>query len=138
MSMRDYAVNDYGLIMTRDMLKTICSKYCPDYTEEEYDHDEDGFNNDLYEAGIVEYISGFTGESIEISSDGRDIYGSGETYNDDTIYYMPVKKYSTLFKPAYYNMGEVVSEFKWHLHDYLTVDFDYKKYIRHIVGTYYG
>lgn len=26
MSMRDYAVNDYGLIMTRDMLKTICSK----------------------------------------------------------------------------------------------------------------
>lgn len=30
------------------------------------------------------------------------------------------------------------SEFKWHFHDYLTVDFDYKKYIRHIVGTYYG
>ena len=37
MSMRDYAVNDYGLVMTKDMLKTICSKYCPDYTEEEYD-----------------------------------------------------------------------------------------------------
>lgn len=33
MSMRDYAVDDYGLIMTRDMLKTICSKYCPDYTK---------------------------------------------------------------------------------------------------------
>lgn len=138
MSMRDYAVNDYGLIMTRDMLKTICSKYCPDYTEEKYNDDEDGFNNDLYEAGIVEYISDFTGESIEISSDGRDIYDSGETYNNDTIYYMPVKKYSTLFKPAYYNMGEVVSEFKWSLHDYLPIDFDYKKYIRHIVGTYYG
>ena len=37
MSMRDYAVNDYGLVMTRDMLKTICSKYYREYTEEEYD-----------------------------------------------------------------------------------------------------
>lgn len=138
MSMRDYAVNDYGLIMTRDMLKTICSKYCPDYTEEKYDYDEWDFNNDLYEAGIVEYISDFTGESTEIANDGRDIYDSGETYNNDTIYYVPVKQYITLFKAAYYNMDDLVSEFRWHLHDYLTIDFDYKKYIRHIVGTYYG
>lgn len=138
MSMRDYAVNDYGLIMTRDMLKTICSKYCPDYTKKKYDHDECGFNNDLYEAGIVEYISDFTGESMAIDNDGRDIYDSGETYEGDIIYYVPVKQYSTLFKAAYHNMDDLVSEFKWSLHDYLPIDFDYKKYIRHIVGTYYG
>ena len=91
MSMRDYAVDDYGLIMTRDMLKTICSKYCPDYTKKKYDNDECGFNNDLYEAGA-----------------------------------------------AYHNMDDLVSELRWSLHDYLPIDFDYKKYIRHIVGTYYG
>lgn len=138
MSMRDYAVNDYGFIMTKDMLKTICSKYCPDYTEEKYDNDEYGFNNDLYEAGIVECISDFTGESMAINNNGRDIYDSGETYDDGTIYYVPTTQSSTLFKAAYHNMDDLVSEFRWYFHDYLPIDFDYKKYIRHIVGTYYG
>lgn len=138
MSIRDYAVNDYGLIMTRDMLKTICSKYCPDYTEERYDYDEWGFNNNLYEAGIVEYISDFTGESIEIDDNGFTLYGTGETYYNEIIYYVELGKYSTLFDAAYNNMDEVVSEFRWTLHDYLSIDFDYRKYIRHIVGTYYG
>ena len=138
MSVRDYVVNDYGLIMTRDMLKTICSKYCPDYTEEKYDNDEWDFNNKLYEAGIVEYISDFTGESIEIDDNGFTIYGTGETYYNETIYYVELDKYSTLFDAAYNNMDEIVSEFRWTLRDYLSIDFDYRKYIRHIVGTYYG
>ena len=44
MNIRSYAVNDYGLVMTRDMLKAICKKYFTGFTEKEYDEDEDSFN----------------------------------------------------------------------------------------------
>lgn len=138
MSMRDYAVNDYGLIMTRDMLKTICSKYYREYTEEKYDKDEYSFNDALYEEGVVEYISEFTGEAITIDENGTDDYNSSEVYNYDTIYYVPTKKYVTLFKAAYANMEELESEFRDKLNKYLPDDFDYRKHICHIVGTYFG
>lgn len=138
MSMRDYAVDDYGLLMTREMMETIVSKYCSDYTKQKYEDDEHGFNCDLYQAGIVDYISEFTGESMEIDDSGRTIFTQSETYDNDIIYYIPACNYSTLFKPAYNNMDELISEFRWKLCDYLPDDFDYRKRIRHIVGTYYG
>ena len=138
MSMRDYAVNDYGLVMTRDMLKTICSKHYREYTEEKYDDDEYSFNDALYEEGVVEYISEFTGEAMVIDDNGNDDYNSSEVYNDDTIYYVPTKKYGTLFKAAYANMEELESEFRNKFNKYLPDDFDYRKHICHIVGTYFG
>ena len=138
MSMRDYAVNDYGLVMTRDMLKTICSKHYREYTEEKYDDDEYSFNDALYEEGIVEYISEFTGEAMAIDDSGNDDYNSSEVYNDDTIYYVPTKNSGTLFKAAYTSMDELESEFKSKLNKYLPDDFDYRKHICHIVGTYFG
>ena len=53
MSTRAYTVNDYGLVMTRDMLKTICEKYFTGFTEKEYDEDEDSFNDVLWDGGLV-------------------------------------------------------------------------------------
>ena len=53
MSTRAYAVNDYGLVMTRDMLKAICKKYFTEFTEKEYDEDENNFNEVLWDAGLV-------------------------------------------------------------------------------------
>lgn len=138
MSMRNYAVDEYGLLMTKEMMKAIASKYCNDYTEQKYENDEYGFNNDLYEVGIVDYISEFTGESFEVDDSGRTTMSKSETYDNDIIYYIPARNYSTLFKPAYENMDELVSEFRWNLCGYLPDDFDYRKHIRHIVGTYYG
>lgn len=138
MSMRDYAVNDYGLVMTRDMLKTICSKYYREYTEEKYDKDEYSFNDALYEEGVVEYISEFTGEAITIDENGTDDYNFSEVYNYDTIYYVPTKNYGTLFKAAYANMEELESEFRNKFNKYFPDDFDYRKHICHIVGTYFG
>lgn len=138
MSMRDYAVNDYGLVMTRDMLKTICSKYYREYTEEKYDKDEYSFNDALYEEGVVEYISEFTGEAMTIDENGNDDYNSSEVYNDDTIYYVPTKNYGTLFKAAYANMEELENEFRNKFNKYFPNDFDYRKHICHIVGTYFG
>lgn len=138
MSMRDYAINDYGLVMTREMLKTICSKYYREYTEEKYNDDEYSFNDALYEEGIVEYISGFTGEAMVIDDNGSDDYNSSEAYNDGTIYYVPNQNYGTLFKAAYANMEELESEFRNKFNKYFPDDFDYRKHICHIVGTYFG
>ena len=138
MSMRDYAVNDYGLVMTREMLKTICSKYYREYTEEKYNDDEYSFNDALYEEGVVEYISGFTGEAMVIDDNGNDDYNSSEAYNDDTSYYVPTQKYGTQFKAAYANMEELESEFRNKFNKYFPDDFDYRKHICHIVGTYFG
>lgn len=138
MSMRDYAVNDYGLLVTEEIVKNIASKVCNDYTEEEYKEDPFGFAYQLYENGLVEYISSFTGESIAIDDNGVQIWGYSEYYNDDVIYYCPTQKISTLFKAAYENMDEMIAEFKQKIGEYLPEDFDYRKYIRNISGTYYG
>lgn len=138
MSMRYYAVNDYGLVMTREMLKTICSKYYREYTEEKYNDDEYSFNDALYEEGVIEYISGFTGEAMVIDDNGNDDYNSSESYNDDTIYYVQTQNYGTFFKAAYANMEELESEFRNKFNKYFPDDFDYRKHICHIVGTYFG
>lgn len=138
MSMRDYAINDYGLVMTREMLKTICSNYYREYTEEKYNDDEYSFNDALYEEGVVEYISGFTDEAMVIDDNGSDDYNSSEAYNDDTIYYVPTQNYGTLFKAAYANIEELESEFRNKFNKYFPDDFNYRKHICHIVGTYFG
>lgn len=138
MSMRDYAVNDYGLLMTREMMKMVAAKVCEDYTEEDYEEDEYAFNEELYDEGIVEYISEFTGESICVNDDGSSNWGVGEDYDADYIYYVATNNMSTLFKAAYKNMDEMVEEFKNKLGEYFPADFDYRKYIRHISGTYFG
>ena len=57
MSMRDYAVYDYGLLMTKEMLKAVASKAIDGYSDEEYDNNEMDFNYELYELGIIETIS---------------------------------------------------------------------------------
>lgn len=138
MSMRDYAVNDYGLLITEEIVKNIASKVCEGYTEEEYKDDPFGFAYELYEKGLVEYIGSFTGESIVINDNGENLWGNGEYYNDDVIYYVPTKNISTLFKAAYNNIDEMIEEFKGKLGKYLPAEFDYRKYIRNISGTYYG
>ena len=138
MSMRDYAVNDYGLLMTEETMQMIVSKVCKDYTEEDYKDDPFGFNEAIYNEGIVEFISSFTGESIIINDNGENLWGNGEYYNDDVIYYVPTKNISTLFKAAYNNIDEMIEEFKGKLGKYLPAEFDYRKHIRNISGTYYG
>ena len=138
MSMRDYAVDDYGLLMTREMMKMVVSKVCEDYTEEDYEDDEFAFNEVLYDEGLVEYIGDFTGESIVINDKGENVWGDSESYDCDYIYYVPTNAVSTLFKAAYNSVDEMIEEFKEKIGEYFPADFDYRKYIRHISGTYFG
>lgn len=138
MSMRDYAVNDYGLLMTKEMLKAVASKVIENYSDEEYDNNEMDFNYKLYEFGIIETISEFTGEAMKINIDGSDNWSNGECFNSECIYYTPASKYPSIFTAAYNNIDEMANEFKEKLGEYLPDGFDYKFYIRHIVGTYFG
>ena len=135
MSMREWAVDDYGLLLTKEMIKAIASKVLDDLEE----RDEEEYGDALYEDGICEYIGEFTGEAIYIEDDGtEDWRRDGESYNGDRIYYVNVSKYPSLFKAAYENMDELIKEFKEKVGDYLHEDFNYRANIRHIVGTYWG
>ena len=137
MSTRAYAVNDYGLVMTRDMLKAICKKYFTEFTEKEYDEDENSFNEVLWDAGLVEHIGNFTGDATVIDDNGNDMYEDYEAYDADTIYYVATQKFPSLFKTSYSSMDELESEFKNKFNSYFPDDFDYRKHICHIVGTYF-
>lgn len=135
MSMRENPVDDYGLLLTEEMIKTIALKVLDDLEE----RDEDEYGYALYEDGICEYIGEFTGEAGIIYDDGmNDWLKDGERYDCDTIYYIPSSSYPTLFKAAYENMDALIEEFKSKVGDYLPEDFDYRANIRHIVGTYWG
>lgn len=138
MSMRDYAVNDYGLLMTTEMMKMVASKVCEDYTDEDYAEDPWGFHETLYDEGIVEYISSFTGEALAINDIGETLWNDSEYYGDDVIYFVPTSKISTLFRAAYRDVDALIDEFKSKVGEYLPKDFDYRNHIRHISGVYFG
>lgn len=138
MSMRDYAVDDYGLVIDEQTMRILAEKVCKDF-------DEQAWNNDKYE--LIDEIMGelgiecagdFTGEAMKIDDDGSNDYSCSFDYRGEPIYYIPVMKYPTMFSAAYRNMNQLVDEFRDKLWKFLQIDFDYRNYIRHIVGTYYG
>lgn len=134
MSMRDYAVDDYGLVLDKETVKRIISKLDIEPLDEDAD-----LAYILYEEGICEYTSEFTGETQTITDDGTFIWGGDyESYSSKAICYIPLSKYPTLFKKAYNNMEEIIDEFKSKIGEYVTEDFDYRSRICHICGTYYG
>lgn len=135
MSMRDYAVDDYGLLLDEETIKVIASKVIDDYEE---NADNIDLAYELYDQGICEYISEFTGEAQEVDTNGFYWGGACNEYSGDVIAYVQVSKYPTLFKKAYNNIDEIVEEFKNKAGQFLPADFDYRSNIRHICGTYYG
>ena len=134
MSMRHYAFDDYGLVLDKETVKIIGSQVFDDYTPDETDT-----VFDLCDKGICECIGEFNGEAHEIDDDGVfSWYDDSRSYDYETIAYIPLKNYPTLFKKAYNNMDEIVEEFKKKIGEYLPNDFDYRSRICHISGTYYA
>ena len=105
MSMRDYAVDDYGLLLDEQTIKIIASKVCDGFSYNDTDTD---WMYELYYNGICEYISEFTGEAQEVDNNGMYWGGECESYSSDAIAYVQVSKYPTLFKAAYKNMDEIL------------------------------
>lgn len=135
MSMRDYAVDEYGLLLKADTIKLIASKALEDFDEmNEYDYEYE-----LYDMSVFDHISNFCGETICIDDDGTDNYWkAGESYSEDSVCYVAASLFPTLFKAPYANMEELIEEFRTKIGEYLPVDFNYRENIRHIVGTYFG
>ena len=134
MSMRHYAFDDYGLVLDDATVKIIASKVFDDYTE-----DEEDTVFDLCDKGICECIGEFNGTAQKLDDDGMfSWYADDHSYDFDTIAYIPLKNYPTLFKQVYNNMDDIVAEMKSKIGEYLPEDFDYRSRICHISGTYYA
>ena len=111
MSMRDYAMDDYGLVLDKETIKMIASKAIDDFEEYKNDFMID-WAYELYDHGICEYCSDFTGEAQYVGDEGYYYWGDEyESYNNDVIAYVQISHYPTLFKKAYNNMEEIVEEF---------------------------
>ena len=139
MGMREYAVSDFGLIIDNEAAKNIAMHVCSDagkYKEDEYIC----WEYEIYEEGLGEYISEFTGEAICIANDGTPDFSSDFNleFDCDVIAYIPLNKTPTLIKAAYENINEIIDELKEKLGKYLSEEFDYRNNIRIIIGTYYG
>ena len=132
MSMRDYAVYDYDLMLDEETMKYVARKVCSDYS-----NDMD-LGYELYDQGICEYITEFTGEALPIDERGFSEYGDGEVYSNDRIAFVQVRRWPTLFRQAYQDMDDLIEDFKNKVVQYLPEDFDYRNHIRCIIGTYFG
>lgn len=138
MSMRDYGVDDYGLVLNTNHLQLLASKVLDDYSEDEWEEDRWGLVEELTNKLNIDYISEFYGTTFAVEDSGESCWLKGDPYAGDTIYYVSVSEYPNLFKRAYNNMDELVSEFKIKIGKYLPDNFDYRLNIKHIVGTYYA
>lgn len=127
MSMRDYAVHDYGIVFGEKEIE-FASKIL-NIEDDDYEVAE--------EIGL-EIISEFTGEANAINNKGISNYDNSINFNDDVIMYGSIKKWSSLFSAAYSSMAELVQELKDSYGKYLPNDFDYANNIREISGTYFG
>lgn len=144
MSMRYYGVDDYGLVLSDDDMKTIASKLCNNYSALEYDVDSIPFDDEVAQKLGLEYLSGFVGEAIMINNDGCDDYTKEnstivyDAYTSDQLYYMRFKKYPTLFNAAYKDIDDMIKEAENNIGNYIPIGFSYNNAIRHIVGIVYG
>lgn len=126
MSMGTYATYDYGLV-----LNDIVDK---DLLEE------------LAENDVVEYQSSFTGEAFPLKDNGCEAWEAGEHYYDETVYYISVSRYPQLFRTAYKDMNELVSDLtrqyrRARQQDGRLPDLTVKQVranLRLVMGTYYG
>lgn len=136
MSMRDYAVNDYGLVFNSNHMQLLASQLCDDYTDEGYKEDGRAYDEAVADILALEWISDFTGEAIYVEDDAA--WGDANYYNSELIYYLGISKYPTLFKAAYNTVDDVIEEFKTKVGKYLPDNSPYRDRFRYIVGTYFG
>ena len=138
MSMREYSINEYGLMLTQETMKQLAKELVKDFSEEEYNEECWEFDDLVSEKIGAEYLSNFSGDIILLADNGGDDWYNVDNFTDDVVHFVPLKNYPTLFKKAYENVEEIVSEMKYRVGKYLPEDFDYRNNLRHICGTCYG
>lgn len=139
MSMRNYGVNDYGLVLNTNHLRVLAANICDDYSADEWNAKKYEYIEYVCERLCMESISEFDGDAIPVLDNGEDDWRNSEPYGGDTIYYIPLCRTPTLFEAAYKDIEEVVEEIKnKRVSKCLPKDFDYRNNIRHIIGVYFA
>ena len=136
MSMRDYAVYDFGMVIDEETGLMICQALGCEFDEDEEDISGE-ISNILYENGIVDMIGQFTGEAIGINDTGYQKFSDTIFYNDEAIMFVGLR-FPTLFRGVYRDITDIIVDLKSKVGKYLPDDFDYRKNIRFVVGTYFG
>ena len=132
MSMREYAYEDYGLILDEPTMEHIFVKKFNEPVGDEH------VGCALYDSEFCTCAPQFTGEASGIHDDGKDDWSNSLVYECDEVYYVPLNKYPSLFKAPYNNIDEIVEEFKEKLGEYMPDDYGYRANLRHIIGTVWG
>lgn len=132
MSSRDYGYADYGLVLDKETIKHM-------YTEAINNPEElEDMVYALYEHGICEYIGDFTGEALWVEDNSNDDWNNTIIYSGDTLCYVPLGRYPSLFEAQYESIQEIVDIFKSKVGEYMPEGYDYRANIRHIIGTTFG
>jgi hypothetical protein len=132
--MRDYAYEDYGLVLDEATMKHICEKLHIEAEEDRYEY----YGAALYEEDFCVDAGEFTGQAFALRDDGVDEVGDDISYFGDALYYVPFEKYPSLFNAPYKDINEIVEEFKSKVGEYMPNGYDYRANIRHIIGTTFG
>lgn len=136
MSMREYPINFYGLVLSDRVLKAIASSVCEDFNEEDWHDDAPAFIEELRDRLDLVYVSGFDGEAIRLRDDGTDDFANTHScYSDDEVNYVPLYMGPKLIGTAYRDMDEIVEEIRDRIGEYLPEDYNIREDICHIVGT---
>lgn len=132
MSMKENSYEDYGLVLSEEVIENIFNKkgFEPD--------DEVNKGVELYEADICSCAFEFTGDVYPLEKDGKDNWDNGTYYNCKEVFYIPLEKAPSLFEKAYDDIEEVISELKEKIGDCMPEGYDYQSNICHIVGTVWG
>ena len=125
MNMRDYAFTEYGIVLNGLVDSDVLEEMAEDET--------------------VEYQFSFTGEAFPIRDDGGMDWGRGDTFEDETVYYI-ASKCPGLFEAAYPDMKSMVADMVAKYQDAREEDGrlprltakQVREHLRSVQGTYYG
>lgn len=90
MSMQHYAFTGYGVVLNGLADEELLSE--------------------LADAGRIEAQYSFTGEAFPLKDDGTEDWGRGRPFDGETVYFVPLPKYPSLFKAAYPNMVALATD----------------------------
>lgn len=159
--MRDYPLNDTGFLITSETAAWINLAYdrenetVPPEIQELSDQglfesaarDGSGILSEL-DYGSVElaqecledmtvYCSEFTGQAKSLELPEGNPFQEETEYEGESLCYIPVKRAPELFKAAYNSSQEMIDEFMSELVDVFPEDFDIRKFLVTISGTYF-
>ena len=138
MSMRNYGVADFGLVLSEKEIKEIAKVIFEDFSDEAWRGAKYEFIEVIIDTLGLTHISNFTGETSRLLDNGSVNWADTEEYDEDTIYYVPCSVYPSMFTAAYENMDALVQEFKDKIREFVPDDFDYRSRIHAIQGSYWG